>query len=382
MKFNDKDIDKKAEDINLKVYDPREATREISEYFGGTGITKHHPQVLKLISDYMTRNADALSTPLLEVVVFGNGERRKFLQAYNIDEGEFRAFARTHRILKLGWDTPNDPLSLALLLSFLHTGKREFLEFLGVKFLTGLMYKYYTKNGSLNPGIMRFILYGVKDGKPVMSQKYLLKSEGSSVGMVKAVMRTVAEDFIQTKFKKDELLIDDVIVYILMSIRTRMNLNMRGVRDLYDQYKDERMYDQKDIRDEETNITVENETVKIASLKASISEKINRGLDMNLIKRTNNLYYYEEFKVVYADHLNDVINYCHYLVDFYAEKAPSLSFEAMKRNFVSVVNRAKGIDDTFPEQMKSEYQIRGREWSRAFSRFHIVLIYDIIIRMD
>jgi len=49
--------------------------------------------------------------------------------------------------------------------------------------------------------------------------------------------------------------------------------------------------------------------VKIASLKASISEKINRGLDMNLIKRTNNLYYYEEFKVVYADHLNDVINY-------------------------------------------------------------------------
>jgi len=25
----------------------------------------------------------------------------------------------------------------------------------------------------------------------------------------------------------------------------------------------------------------------------------------------------------------------------------------MKRNFVSVVNRAKGIDDTFPEQMKS-----------------------------
>ena len=80
MKFNDKDIDKKAEDINLKVYDPREATREISEYFGGSSITKYHPQVLKLISDYMTRNADALSTPLLEVVVFGNGERRKFLQ--------------------------------------------------------------------------------------------------------------------------------------------------------------------------------------------------------------------------------------------------------------------------------------------------------------
>ena len=352
MKFNDKDIDKKAEDINLKVYDPREATREISEYFGGSGITKYHPQVLKLISDYMTRNADALSTPLLEIVVFGNGERRKFLQAYNIDEGEFRAFARTHRILKMGWDTPNDPLSLALLLSYLHTGKKEFLEFLGIKFLTGLMYKYYTKNGSLNPGIMKFILYGIKDGKPVMSQKYLLKSEGSSVGMVKAV------------------------------IRTRMNLNMRGVRDLYDQYKNERMYDQKDIRDEETNITVENETIKIASLKAAISEKINRGLDTNLIKRTNNLYYYEEFKTVYADHLNDVINYCHYLVDFYGEKAPSLSFEAMKRNFVSIVNRAKGIDDTFPEQMKSEYQIRGREWSRAFSRFHIVLIYDIIIRMD
>jgi len=38
-----------------------------------------------------------------------------------------------------------------------------------------------------------------------------------------------------------------------MSIRTRMNLNMRGVRDLYDQYKNERMYDQKDIRDEDTN---------------------------------------------------------------------------------------------------------------------------------
>ena len=215
-----------------------------------------------------------------------------------------------------------------------------------------------------------------------MSQKYLLKSEGSSVGMVKAVMGTVADDFIKVKFKKDELLIDDVVVYILMSIRTRMNLNMRGVRDLYDQYKNERMYDQKDIRDEETNITVENETIKLASLKVAISEKINRGLDMNLIKRTNNLYYYEEFKAVYADHLNDVINYCHYLVDFYGEKAPSLSFEAMKRNFVSIVNRAKGIDDTFPEQMKSEYQIRGREWSRAFSRFHIVLIYDILIRMD
>ena len=35
MKFNDKDIEKKSSDINLKVYDPKEATREIYEFFGG-----------------------------------------------------------------------------------------------------------------------------------------------------------------------------------------------------------------------------------------------------------------------------------------------------------------------------------------------------------
>lgn len=382
MKFNDKDIEKKSSDINLKVYDPKEATREIYEFFGGKNITKSHPQVLRLIADYMTRNADALATPLLELVVFGNGERRKFMQAYGIDEGEFRAFAHTHRILKLGWDTPNDPLSLALLISYLETGKREFIEFLGIKFLTGLMYKYYTKNGSLNPGIMRFIVYGMKDNKPVMSQKYLLKSEGSSLGMVKAIMKTVTDEFIKNKFKKDELLIDDVVVYILMSIRTRVNHNMRGVRDLYDQYKNERLYDQKDVYDEETNITVENETIKLASLKAQIAEKLSLGLDASLVRRTNNTMYYEEFKKIYEEHLKDVITYCEYLVDFYGEKAPSFSFEAMKRNFVGIVAKAKHIDMTFPEAMKDKYQIRGREFARCFLKLHIVLIYDIIVKMS
>ena len=146
--------------------------------------------------------------------------------------------------------------------------------------------------------------------------------------------------------------------------------------------KNERLYDQKDVYDEETNITVENETIKLASLKAQIAEKLSLGLDASLVRRTNNTMYYEEFKKIYEEHLKDVITYCEYLVDFYGEKAPSFSFEAMKRNFVGIVAKAKHIDMTFPEAMKAKYQIRGREFPRSFLKLHIVLIYDIIVKMS
>jgi len=54
----------------------------------------------------------------------------------------------------------------------------------------------------------------------------------------------------------------------------------------------------------------------------------------------------------------------------------------MKRNFVGIVAKAKHIDMTFPEAMKTKYQIRGREFPRSFLKLHIVLIYDIIVKMS
>lgn len=379
------DYNKEYKDIreHLKFYSEANngLTYDIDTYFGGKTITKYNSEVLRCIKDYTTNNLEALSTPLLELIVFGDYERSKFIKAYHIDERDFANFASTQEFLKNGWITVNDPLNLALYLSFVHTGKREFLEFLGIKMMSSLMYKYYTKNGSLNPGIMRFIVYGMKNNKPVMSNKYLLKSEGDTIGMIKAIINTVVEDHLKKRYHNKNLNADEIVIDVINSISTRLNLSMRGIRDLYDQYKNERLYEQQDINTEEINITVENETIKLATLNAKISEKIIGGLDTTLVRRTGNVKYFDEIKAIYESDRQGVIEFCQYLLKFYASKTNNLSFENMKENFVGVVTKAKGIDMSFILSMVDKYQIRDKQFPRSFLNMHVVLVYDLILDM-
>lgn len=354
---------------------------DIDNYFGGKNILKHNTEVLNCIKDYASRNIDALSSPMLDIIVFGDTERKKFIQAYKLDEFKFKAFASTHELLSNDWVTFSDPLNLALFLSFAHSNKREFLEFIGIKMMSALFYKYYNKDGSLNPDIMRFIVYGMVDGKPVMSKKYLLKSEGSTMGVIRATISTFADEFLNKKYKNKNLNSDEALLDCLNSLRTRLNLSMRGVRDLYEKNKMHRLYENQDIYDEENNITQQNETIKLTTLNAKITEKITAGLDGSLVRRTNNVRYYEFIKLIYENDRDSLLEFCLYLVRFYAEKTDSINFDIMKRDFVSVVTRAKGLDQSFIYSMVEKYVIKDKLFVRSFLNMHVVLIYDLILRI-
>ena len=354
---------------------------DIDKYFGSSNITKRNQAVLNCIRDYTSRNYQVLTSPMLEILVFGDIEKRKFIQAYGINEFEFKAFASTHEILSNDWATFSDPLNLALFLSYAHSKKREFLDFLGIKMMSSLFYKYYNKDGSLNPDIMRFVVYGMKNGKPVMSKKYLLKSEGDTMGVIRATMDTFADEYLKKKYNYKNLNSDEALLDCINSIKTRLNLVMRGIRDLYEENKNFRLYEQQDIYDEDTNITVENETVKFTTLNAKISEKIIAGIDGNLVRRTNNVRYYDYIKLIYDNNRQELIDFCQYLVKFYSEKSDSVSFENMKTSFISVVTRAKGLDQSFIYEMVDKYAIKDKLFVRSFLNMHVLLIYDIIVKM-
>lgn len=354
---------------------------DIDKYFGGKEITKRNQAVLACIKDYSSKNYEALTTPMLEIIVFGDVERKKFVNAYHINEYEFKAFAKTNELLRNDWATFSDPLNLALFLSFAHSNKQEFLEFLGIKMVSALFFKYYSKDGSLNPNIMRYIVYGVKDGKAVMSKKYLLKSEGDTIGVIRATIKTFTDEYLKNKYKKQDIYSDEALLDCLNSLKTRFNLVMRGIRDLYEQNKDYRLYENQDIYTDELNITVENETIKLSTLNAKITDKLIHGVDGQLVKRTNNLRYYEYIKEIYANDLQELIDYCHYLVSFYGEKADDVSFDNMKKNFVSVVTRAKGLNQDFIYAMAEKYVIKDKLFIRSFLNMHVVLIYDLLVKM-
>ena len=354
---------------------------DIDKYFGSDSIKKYNSAVLKCIKDYTSKNYDALTSPMLEVIVFGDVERKKFIHAYQINEYDFRAFAKSNVLLRNDWVAFNDPLNLALFLSYAHTNKLEFLEFLGIKMISALFFKYYSKDGSLNPNIMRYIVYGVKDGKAVMSKKYLLKSEGDTIGVVRATIKTFVDEYLENKYKRTPMTTDEALLDCINSLRTRFNLVMRGIRDLYEQNKDKRLYENQDIYTDDLNITVENETIKLASLNAQITDKLVHGIDGSLIRRTNNLRYYDYIKEIYANDLEALIDFCHYLVEFYGEKTDDVSFDNMKKNFVSVVTRAKGLDQSFIYDMVEKYVIKDKLFVRSFLNMHVVLIYDILVKM-
>lgn len=357
-------------------------SQTLNEYFGDKDITKHNTAVMRTINAYMHQNINALSTPLYELITFGSIWKKRFLIAYGIDEKDFKEFVKKSEVLDSSWNTVTDPINMALYMSYVHTNKSEFLNFIGVKMLTSTMFKYYNKNGGLNPSIMRYIVEGVDaKGKPVMSERYLLKQKGSTMAMCIAIMQTVEHDFIKGKYRGKDLRDDKIAIEIINSISARMNLTMRRIRSLYELNKDSRMWQEADMTNAEMSISNETESVKVNTLLASVSSSILSGMNVELLKQVHGTKYFKKINMMYNDDTQKIIDYCNYIISFYTTKKGQVTFASMKRDFYSVVVKGKGRDDSIIESLKAKYIIRDRNFNKIFIQMHALLIYRIIIRL-
>lgn len=352
---------------------------EINDYFGDKKICSTYPQVLAVIREFMKNNQEALNTPLYATVQFGDSYHEKFIRAFKIDFKDFKRFAKTHDILSQGWIIVNDPVNLALYLGYVHSGKREYIDFLAMKFMTSQMYKYYDKDGGLNSDIMRFIVEGVdNNGKPIMSNRWLLKTEGSTVRYVKAIVDTYINEHLKGKYKNKNLNEDDILIANIHSLSDRLNGSMRKIRDLYARYAQFRMYEQGDVIDQDTLISVENESAKLNTLRSLISESIISGMDVTSLKRVGGSKFYNVMSIIYDEHRSEVLDYCKYLVDFYLEKRGLATFTGMNVYFVDTVTKAKGRDDSLVTRLIGEYGIKDRSFNKVFLEMHVILIRGLI----
>lgn len=356
---------------------------EIDNFFGGKNITKVNTTVIKCIQEYMKLNEPALNTPMYETVKFGAIHHERFMRAYGIDMRLFQKFAKQHDILSQGWYVVNDPINLALYLSYVHSGKREFLDFLGIKFVTSMMYKYYDRDGSLNPDIMRFVVEGVDQyGKPIMSNKWLLKTEGSTTRFVKALVDTFIHEFLQKKNKGKALNEDETIVSNVNSLSDRINGAMRKIRGIYEEYRDFRMYEQGDVRNEENSISVDNESAKLTTLRTLVSDSIINGMDVQSLKDINGSKFYPVISNMYANDRAKILEYCKYLIDFYIEKIGNAVFTGMDARFTQTVTKSKGRDDSIVSNLATKYGIRDRQFSRVFVDMHVLMIRKLINKVN
>lgn len=355
----------------------------IDGFFGGKDITKVGPNVIRLIQSYMKDNERALNTPMYETVKFGAVHYERFMSAYGIKQREFEKFAKQHDILCQGWHVVNDPINLALYLSYVHSGKREFLDFLGIKFMTSMMWKYYDRDGSLNPDIMRFVVEGVDQyGKPIMTNKWLLKTEGSTTRYVKALVDTFINDFLGKKNKGKTLNEDETIINNINSLSDRINGSMRKLRGIYADYKDFRMYEQGDVRNEENNISVDNESAKLTTLRNLISESIINGMDVQSLKDVNGGKFYPVISNMYENDRAKILEYSKYLVDFYIEKIGNAIFTGMEYRFTQTVTKSKGRDDTIVFNLATKYGVRDRLFPKVFVDMHVLMIRKLISRVN
>lgn len=356
---------------------------DIDNFFGGKNISKRSSMVLQCIQEYMKLNESALNTPMYATVKFGAIHHERFMRAYGIDPREFSKFAKQHDILSQGWYIVNDPINLALYLTYVHTGKREFLDFLGIKFVTSMMYKYYDRDGSLNPDIMRFVVEGVDQyGKPIMSNKWLIKTEGSTTRFIKAIVNTFIHEHLQKKYKGKNLNEDEILVSNINSLSDRINGAMRKIRGIYEDYKEFRMYEQGDVRNEESTISVDNESAKLTTLRNLVSESIINGMDVQSLKDINGSKFYPVISNIYENDRTKVLEYCKYLIDFYIEKVGNAIFTGMDVRFTQTVTKSKGRDDSIVNNLATKYGVRDRQFSKVFIDMHVLMIRKLINKVN
>lgn len=234
------------------------------------------------ISKYMDKNSNLLlSTDMSSRLLISENDKSIVFTATNISADDVKSAIKETKIIKEKWYRGNDPFDILSILIiryfFIKKMKNEYSAvclFLSYPFYTSYhakVFKYIP-----NKEIMEYTINN-------LSNKVILKQEGSIQGMLERTVLTAIENYY-----KDDIIncSDKNILDILFGIRTRIKSNIKHIQnEFYKNHENEKfIFIQQDEVSDTTYKVSDNVSFVINRLVSSVSSSIvSEGFDYRKI---------------------------------------------------------------------------------------------------
>lgn len=244
----------------------------IKEFIDKYDYEGREKNVLDCINNYFRNNVDALSDGIIEYpIIFGDINRNRFYEAYNVDESLFKEFKRKNSgVIKN--KVLDDFLYLLLWHSFCKTGNQIFVDMLSIIEI-GSKFKKYFKYG-VNSAKMKYVIEN-------LNNKFQIKKYGSFFLMVQTKNRELFKGVLKAKVAKPYT--DDNTSYIILRISTDINQSMKMISQQYYKAKDDVIFTQTEVNDTEDKISLSNNSILIDNLLNIIENYSPTTLDFQIL---------------------------------------------------------------------------------------------------
>lgn len=336
------------------------STNEIYEFIESYCTKDREKNVIKAIEKYMANNHDSILDGIIEKPIkFGNVNRDRIIDPYNITEKEWKKFTSTHRIFKsTDMKVAGDLMRQCLLHSYYKTNNRLYLDFMAIT-IFGSRYSQVFPKG-VKPHVMKYTI------ENVTTARSLFKKHGSAFGVIEETVSTMLESKPSTSIGKAlKNHNDESTIEVLNSLYTRINSTIKTVqKHYYETDAKEKSGYILNVSDEadDGKLSLSNNSVRVTNLMTLIENYNSNVLDELILKtiRVN-----EPVKRAIMSELliskgkYYFIDYAKIFIDYYIKSYGS-DWNKMKSQFITKANGArmnskelKTIDDTLVKDVKT-----------------------------
>lgn len=251
----------------------------IREFVNKNNYKERNKLVKDRIQRYYSNNMPALTDGICnDLIIIGEQVENSILEPYRMNMDEFKAFAKTNKVLSQGFKTVNRPLKLGLLISYWETKDNTYLDMIGLLDAGSFLSNSF-KYGVSSPDKMKYVI------EHKTNEKFLIRKHGSVYGAIQEQIRTITTT---PKLKKQfERMNDDDVLLIINRISTSVRSMLLGVTKLYYDYLDEEV-EEKIILQSENNLegkmTLTNNSIELDNLKNIVKNYMPTSIDHEVVK--------------------------------------------------------------------------------------------------
>ena len=338
--------------------------KTIVEFINTYKTNDRDKKVIEAINNYYKNNVDALNDGLVEhFISFGNINRERILEHYNIPDIDFKRFQKENLVLSSEHKVVNDLIKLSLMTSYHDTKDRIFLDMLAV-IIIGSRFNHYFRLGVSNPAKMKYVL------EKKLSNKFLIKKNGSLFLTGQAMMTTLIESDTM-KDKINNLNNDENLRKIINSISTRLNNMMKEIAIVYYSIDDnnDSIYLQDENISSDGKMSLTNNSVILQNLKNIINNYNPSTIDykiLSILRIHSPVKRYFIQKLLLNPEYKYFSRLANLYIDYYI-KSYSSDIELMKKDFIVKSDNAR-MNSNELKEIENELSDKTKELAIEYVR--------------